>query len=136
MTARDEDVDDRPTATRRRAWPWVLLTVALVGVLAVVGVGVFALLDGTLGGDTGDEGVYTQDGELVEEPPLAEGQTYGDNADLDALWDACEDGDGAACDELYSTSELGSEYEVFGQYCGGRVPETEDPPFSCTEVTG
>jgi hypothetical protein len=50
------------------------------------------------------------------------GDTYGDNPILDRLWDQCEDGDGEACDELYFTSEVGSEYEEFGDTCGGRVP--------------
>ncbi|MFP4511906.1 MAG: DUF2510 domain-containing protein [Acidimicrobiales bacterium] len=54
-----------------------------------------------------------------------EGDTYGDNPELDALWDACEDGDGDACDELYFTSEVGSEYEEFGDTCGGRFPPGE-----------
>ena len=51
---------------------------------------------------------------------LLEGDTYGDNPTLDALWDACEAGDGAACDELYFSSGVGTEYEEFGDTCGGR----------------
>lgn len=46
--------------------------------------------------------------------------TYGDDAELDALWDACEGGDGEACDTLYRDSAFGSEYEHFGNTCGGR----------------
>ena len=53
------------------------------------------------------------------------GDTYGDNPELDALWDACEDGDGEACDELYFSSEVGSEYEEFGDTCGGRFEAGE-----------
>ncbi len=48
------------------------------------------------------------------------GDSYGDDPELDALWDACEDGDGEACDDLYFQSPLGSEYEEFGDTCGGR----------------
>lgn len=44
--------------------------------------------------------------------------SYGDDAYLDGLWDACEAGDWAACDALYSESPLGSEYEAFGETCG------------------
>ena len=51
---------------------------------------------------------------------LQEGDSYGDNPELDALWDACEDGDGQACDDLYFSSAIGSEYEEFGDTCGGR----------------
>lgn len=52
---------------------------------------------------------------------LLEGQSYGDNPVLDALWDRCEDGDGEACDELYFSSQVDSAYEEFGDTCGGRV---------------
>lgn len=51
------------------------------------------------------------------------GNGYGSDATLDALWDSCEGGDMAACDELYWTSPLLSEYESFGQTCGGREAE-------------
>ncbi len=46
--------------------------------------------------------------------------TYGSDPELDALWDACEGGDNAACDELYIQSPFGSEYEAFAESCGGR----------------
>lgn len=117
-------------SSRRRAWPWVVGTLALVAVLAGVGVGVFTLLDRVFGVGP----VYAQDGSLVEEPPLAEGDTYGDNPDLDELWDACEGGDGVACDDLWAQSELGSGYETFGFTCGERLGGTAERPASCTEV--
>lgn len=50
----------------------------------------------------------------------SDGQSYGDDPTLDAMWDACEGGDGEACDDLYFQSALGSEYEEFGDTCGGR----------------
>jgi hypothetical protein len=40
--------------------------------------------------------------------------TYGDDAVLDALWDACDGGDTQACDDLYWDSPIGSEYEAHG----------------------
>jgi S1-C subfamily serine protease len=46
--------------------------------------------------------------------------TYGDDPELDGLWDACEDGDLDACDELYWRSAVGSEYEDHGASCGRR----------------
>ena len=46
--------------------------------------------------------------------------SYGDDPELDALWDACEAGDDVACDDLYWESPLGSEYESFGLSCAGR----------------
>src|SRR5690606_4400453 len=49
------------------------------------------------------------------------GDSYGDDPALDALWDACEAGDGQACDDLYMDSPLGSEYEEFADTCGHRT---------------
>jgi hypothetical protein len=46
--------------------------------------------------------------------------TYGDDAELDALWDGCAAGDGAMCDTLFDTAPLGSDYERFGSTCGDR----------------
>ncbi|WP_147796629.1 DUF4190 domain-containing protein [Cellulomonas sp. Y8] len=48
-------------------------------------------------------------------------QAYGDDPELDALWDACQGGSGTACDDLYWASDLGTEYESFGSTCGNRV---------------
>ncbi len=49
--------------------------------------------------------------------------TYGDDAYLDGLWDACAGGDLQACDDLYFESDFGTEYETFGDTCGGRQEE-------------
>jgi hypothetical protein len=49
--------------------------------------------------------------------------TYGDNVMLDALWDQCEDGNMGSCDQLYRLAPIGSEYEEFGNFCGGRGRE-------------
>jgi hypothetical protein len=46
---------------------------------------------------------------------------YGDDPELDALWDACDGGDLAACDELFFVTPVGSVYEEFGATCGGRT---------------
>jgi hypothetical protein len=51
------------------------------------------------------------------------GQSYGDDPALDLLWDLCADGDDAACDDLYSVAPADSEYESFGDSCGGRGRE-------------
>jgi len=50
----------------------------------------------------------------------SDASSYGDDPELDALWDACEAGDDVACDDLYWESPLGSEYESFGLSCAGR----------------
>lgn len=49
-----------------------------------------------------------------------EADSYGDDAELDALWDACADGDLRACDDLYWNSAWDSDYETFGSTCGER----------------
>jgi len=49
----------------------------------------------------------------------SDASSYGDDPELDALWDACEAGDDVACDDLYWESPLGSEYESFAQENGG-----------------
>ncbi|GIG26138.1 DUF4190 domain-containing protein [Cellulomonas denverensis] len=63
--------------------------------------------------DDGDTGTGTS----------VEPDTYGDDPELDALWDACEAGDGQACDDLYWESPLGSDYEDFASTCGNRTTD-------------
>lgn len=46
--------------------------------------------------------------------------TLGDDEALDTLWVGCEAGSGAACDELFERSPVGSEYELFAVSCGNR----------------
>jgi hypothetical protein len=75
--------------------------------------------DDTTDGTTDDTGI---DGEPF---------TYGDDERFDALWDECEGGDMAACDELYQTSPIGSDYELFGGTCGGEFEELADAPQEC-----
>ncbi|GJM38789.1 MAG: hypothetical protein DHS20C19_21560 [Acidimicrobiales bacterium] len=45
---------------------------------------------------------------------------YGDDAALDRLYDWCEAGDDAACDQLWWDSEPDTAYESFAESCGGR----------------
>ncbi|WP_152188715.1 hypothetical protein [Georgenia satyanarayanai] len=53
------------------------------------------------------------------------GRAYGEDAELDRLWDACAAGDALACDDLYLESPVGSEYEEYGDTCGDRFPPGE-----------
>ncbi|NCG38259.1 MAG: hypothetical protein GWP48_12165 [Actinobacteria bacterium] len=46
--------------------------------------------------------------------------TYGDDPELDKMWDACERGQMQACDDLFFESPIGSDYEAFGNSCGRR----------------
>lgn len=52
---------------------------------------------------------------------------YGDDPELDSLWDACGGGSGVACDNLFFTSPSGSEYEEFGATCGDRFSLSTAP---------
>lgn len=69
-----------------------------------------------------------------EEPPpdlpFDQPSTYGDDPELDVLWDDCEAGSGTSCDLLWSNSPVGSEYEEFGVSCGNR-PDV----LNCAELT-
>jgi hypothetical protein len=54
--------------------------------------------------------------------PGEDAPEYGDRGSdplLDILWDDCAAGDMGACDELYRQSPIDSEYEDFGDTCGG-----------------
>lgn len=68
-----------------------------------------------------DEGTDPGAEEGTDSSSTTGAQTYGDDAELDALWDACQAGSGTACDDLYWASDLGTEYESFGSTCGNRV---------------
>jgi hypothetical protein len=48
-------------------------------------------------------------------------KTYGDNGQLDTLWDICEAGESAACDALAQVAPAQTDYYLFGVTCGGRV---------------
>lgn len=94
----------------RRAGMVVAIVVAAALVVAgIVGVVVWQAVDNH---------------DRVEEPHsgLLPGNTYGDNAELDEMWDDCEGGDAQACDDLYMSSEFDSGYEDFGNTCGNRLP--------------
>jgi hypothetical protein len=89
-------------------WLWVVLGVVAAGIL----IGLLAA------GDEEPDGP----GDPVDVPPeeeIVEPFTYGDDSDLDALWDGCESGDSAACDDLVDQSPAGSEYADFAELCGG-----------------
>jgi Protein of unknown function (DUF2510) len=77
-------------------------------------------------GGTVDEGVQAGGNCATGEPVIGgEGEedpdTYGDDAELDVLWDGCAGGDMAACDDLFWSSSIGSDYESFAKTCGGRL---------------
>jgi hypothetical protein len=72
---------------------------------------------GSCESELGDDG--TPDTVEATEVPFA----LGDDAALDTLTTSCADGDLGACDDLYFDAPIDSNYESFGQSCGGRLPE-------------
>jgi hypothetical protein len=97
-----------------------------------------SLLAAACSGEGAGQGRSVDDDVVSEEPSPAtevpdDVDGYGDDPVLDALWDDCAAGDDAACDELYRVSPVGSEYEEFGDTCGGSsagggcVPEDVGP---------
>lgn len=77
-----------------------------------------ALLDGADEADGADRLAF------VDGP-----DTFGDDPALDSLWRGCEEGSGAACDELFEQAPVGSDYERFGVSCGDR-----DEMLFCSEL--
>jgi hypothetical protein len=73
-----------------------------------------------------DPGDFAESG---DDEPSGDG-TYGSDPELDALYDQCEDGDYQACDDLYSESPSGSEYEEFADTCGDR----NEPGGYCVDI--
>lgn len=59
-------------------------------------------------------------GEEIDCSGVSEPCEYGDDPELDRLWDACAQGDGSACDRLYYDSAFDTRYEQFGNTCGDR----------------
>ncbi len=76
----------------------------------------------------------------VDEGGSTEVTGYGDDAYLDGLWDDCAAGDMTACDALYQESPAGSEYEQFGDTCGGTTAGgtwcVENDPGTAGSVCG
>lgn len=78
---------------------WIILVI--VGVLVLLGIAAAVVLN------------------LVRDQLPAMGE--GTEQELEVLYDRCAEGDGQACDDLYFESPAGSEYEEFGDTCGGRT---------------
>ena len=54
-------------------------------------------------------------------PPATEQPTgLGDDLTLDQLAQSCFDGDMEACDDLFDSAPIGSNYRVYGDTCAGR----------------
>ncbi|MBA3523512.1 MAG: hypothetical protein H0T85_02945 [Geodermatophilaceae bacterium] len=78
--------------------------------------------DGGSGGPTDTEpSTTTEDPGSSVLPPGAEPGGLGDDPEFNRLTNECFDGNMESCDELYFSSPIDSDYEAYGDSCGGRV---------------
>ncbi|WP_084106048.1 DUF4190 domain-containing protein [Demequina sp. NBRC 110056] len=103
----------RRTANGERSGGWMAWTGVVLGVIGTAAWGIFAGV--AIAGATAAIDAFDDLDTVVDSEA-----TYGSDAYLDGLWDACEAGDDTACDDLYAESPFGSGYEAFGESCGGR----------------
>ncbi|WP_084100815.1 DUF4190 domain-containing protein [Demequina sp. NBRC 110051] len=113
----------RRTAEGVRRGTWMAVTGLILGVIATIAWS--AAATAMIMGAAFVSGLETSDGESFTEQledswDTYGAQNYGDDPELDALYDQCAAGDNVACDDLYWSSGAGSEYESFAQDCGGR----------------
>lgn len=97
--------------------------IALIGFLILAVIGGAALIVANLGDDEGgsDPATPTQvDSDAPVGDPVDGIAEFGTDAGLDNLARACENGDWDSCDDLFLDSDFGSDYEEYGDTCGGR----------------
>ncbi len=74
-------------------------------------------------------------------PAADQPRGLGDDPALDDLWHRCQEGSGAACDQLFQQAPVGSDYESFGVSCGNRpdvlhcTAEMDEPPTTAPPPT-
>jgi hypothetical protein len=102
------------------------LIIAIVAVIALIGGGIFFLTSGDDDDDSADDATS---GELEAGPPT---QPPSGSPEFDDLAQSCYEGDMRSCDELFNETPVGSDYEAYGDTCGGRWPISARP--SCTQV--
>lgn len=95
---------------KRRSLPVLVGVLAVIGGLTLVAAIVAALVD--------DDAPPGPSGDVTATVPFGPG----DDPALDALLDACQGGDGAACDELFFAAGIDTDYETLGATCGGVLP--------------
>jgi hypothetical protein len=101
----------------------VLRRVGVAGIAVAV-----AVVAAAAGGCSDDDG-----GRVVEEPATT-ATSAAAGVGTDALVEACDGGDNAACDELYRNTPVDSPAERTGATCGGRADEPLNG--NCESVLG
>ena len=87
-------------------------------------------------GGTVPEGEQAGGSCATGEPNMGEADAYGDDPELDAMWDGCAAGDMDACDDLFWSSGVGTQYEAFATTCGERRPTDQGTFGDCVSVLG
>jgi hypothetical protein len=118
---------------RRRSGRGLVVAGLLVVALAGGGAAVAATMGNDEGSGTGPTPSPTTGPEPTD-PPVDETTTTSEEVIEPSLRDLCGSGDMVACDELFFDSEIGSDDETFGSFCGGLSSE----PLSgfCEETFG
>ena len=156
--------EQRRSELEHRATRWKLVAATTIGAFALVALGfvvyllsaardaertadrVSALTVDCGGGDnaacdelfaTGSNEKYARTcGDFLDKP-IAGGTCVEHVAEeQSSLRDGCASGDFAACDELFYSSEFGSEAETFGATCGGRTEAEGENGGVCEETQG
>ena len=99
---------------------FVAAILAMIAVSVLVGFNIWQDDDGTNLTPTSTSLVPTTLDEFDDFEDFEGPFDYGDDALLDSLFDGCDAGFFADCDDLYFESPVASEYEWFGATCGGR----------------
>ncbi len=119
-TDHDSGAAAAPGSSRR-----VRMLACLAGVLSLAVCGAVAQASSGSGAGAKDVGGSKAAAAAAPTSTLAGGEAtppdgLGEDPDLDALAQSCFDGDLSACDTLYLRSPVGSDYEAYGDTCGGR----------------
>lgn len=71
---------------------------------------------------------------LVNRTPAPSAVVQGDDPALNALAQECFDGTMSACDDLWSMSPVDSDYESYGDTCGGRIAAEDVDRRFCVDI--
>ena len=71
---------------------------------------------------------------LINQTPDPAPVVFGDDPALNQLSQSCFDGSMAACDDLFLQSAVDSQYERYGNTCGGRIAEVDVEARLCVDI--
>ncbi len=128
-------VNDIAPSPARRAARRVLATVAALAalsVLAACGEGLqqrdAAPVSSTTSPGSGSLLVPPDTGPVDVPDGADPAEALGEDPELDALAQACFEGDLFACDTLFLRTEVGGDLEAYSQTCGGRIERQDGAP--------